>query len=375
MEAAEPIIPRIAMLVHGGPQSVEAIRARGLAGPLPAESVRFLYRTDDKRKTFRAWEKEIEEWQPDLLYLLNTAMPGCLLALKQRVLHNRPFLLDTGDVIYEMAKSAGTTPWWKLAGLSLFEDLTQDYAAGIIVRGSKHREYLRQQGYHNVHLIRDGCSPAAPPTPESVTQLRKDLGLTAPLIVGLMGSLTFSPTLKICYGWDLVEALAKLPVDQVQCVIIGDGNGRAWLEDKARRLGVHSRIKFCGRIPYEQVPLYLRVMDVALSTQTNNLAGQVRTTGKLPEYMAAGCYILASKVGDAELLLPPGMVLEYNGTVDRKYPARLAAKIRELSRNPELLQERLPLPETARKKCSYEVLAHDFKKVVEGIWRSENQGR
>ncbi|MCD6052010.1 MAG: glycosyl transferase group 1, partial [Verrucomicrobia bacterium] len=213
--------------------------------------------------------------------------------------------------------------------------------------------------------IRDGCSPAPSPEPADVVQLKKKLGLTAPLIVGLMGSLTFSPTLQICYGWDLVEALTQLPEDQVQCVIIGDGNGRAWLEEKAKALGVWSRIRFCGRIPYAEVPLYLRVLDVALSTQTNNLAGQVRTTGKLPEYMAASCYILASRVGDAEVLLPRGMTLEYHGAVDAHYPARLANRIRELIQHPEQLQERETLPALAQKFCSYDRLAEEFRSVLE----------
>jgi len=358
------MIPRTALLVHGSPQSVEAIRARGLTQGLPPERLLLLYREGTRQETLARWEKELADWKPELLYLLNTAMPGCALALKLRWTKGLPYLLDTGDVVYEMAQSAGTTPWWKIPALGLIEELTQASAAGIIVRGSKHREHLLQCGYRHVHLIRDGASPAPSPAAEEVARLKNELGLTAPLVVGLMGSLTFSPTLKICYGWDLVEALAQLPEDQVQCVIIGDGNGRVWLEEKAKALGVWSRIRFCGRIPYEQVPLYLRVLDVALSTQTNNLAGQVRTTGKLPEYMAASCYILASRVGDAEVLLPPGMTLAYEGAVDAHYPAKLAQRIKELLHHPEQLQAREALPEMAQRHCAYDVLAREFKQVL-----------
>jgi hypothetical protein len=375
MDICPTMIPRVAMLIHGGPQSVEAIRARGLVSALPPDRVLFLYREGSRRETAAHWEKQITDWNPDLLYLLNTAMPGCVIGLKQKWFSRRPYLLDTGDVIYAMAKSAGTTPWWKMPGLALFEGLTQNNAAAIIVRGSRHQEYLQKGGHAHVHLIRDGCSPAPTPTMEAVAALKKELNLTAPLIVGLMGSLTFSPTLQICYGWDLVEALAQLPKDTVQCVIIGDGTGREWLEAKARDLGVWDRIRFCGRIPYEKVPLYLRVLDVALSTQTNNLAGQVRTTGKLPEYMAAACYVLASNVGDAAVLLPRGMTLEYHGTVDRAYPTRLAARIRELVAHPEQLQERHTLPALAEKFCSYRVLAEEFKKVLTQTWAEVNKKR
>ena len=72
-------------------------------------------------------------------------------------------------------------------------------------------------------------------------------------------------------------------------------------------------------------------MDAALSTQTNNRVGSVRTTGKLAHYMACGCYVLATDVGEARLLLPPEMRLPYDGIKDAAYPARLAQKIAELA--------------------------------------------
>ena len=48
----------------------------------------------------------------------------------------------------------------------------------------------------------------------------------------------------------------------------------------------------------------LGALDVVLSTQSNDVVGQVRTTGKLPLYMANGRFILATDVGEASLVLP-----------------------------------------------------------------------
>ena len=170
--------------------------------------------------------------------------------------------------------------------------------------------------------------------------------------------------MNICYGWDLIQAMGHLRDFPVRSVIIGDGNGMAWLQEQASRFGVADRIIFTGRIPYAQVPIHLRVMDVALSTQTNNLPGQVRTTGKLPEYMATGRYILASRVGDAEILLPGPMLVDYHGEVDPDYPARIANRIRHLATHPDDLKIREKLPLIAEQNCSYAVLAKRFEAVI-----------
>jgi glycosyltransferase involved in cell wall biosynthesis len=82
-------------------------------------------------------------------------------------------------------------------------------------------------------------------------------------------------------------------------------------------------------------------MDVALSTQTNDLVGQVRTTGKLPLYLACGLPVLASHVGEAAALLGPvGWTLPYHGVVDRDYPTRLAEKIEVWRLDPDGEQDR-----------------------------------
>jgi glycosyltransferase involved in cell wall biosynthesis len=82
-------------------------------------------------------------------------------------------------------------------------------------------------------------------------------------------------------------------------------------------------------------------MDVAVSTQTNDLVGAVRTTGKLPLYLACGCPVLASDVGEAKRLLGPlGWTIPYNGVVDSRYPQRLAGAVEELRADPAEVERR-----------------------------------
>jgi glycosyltransferase involved in cell wall biosynthesis len=352
------------MLVHGGPSSIEAVRARGLLSSYPAGRASLVYRDSSRARTAARWAKVIAASRPDLLYVVNTAMPGALLACAGPL----PFVLDTGDAIYEMAKRAGTTARWKQPAMRLIERTTERRAAAVVVRGSRHKQHLEAQGCSHVEVIRDGFVERAAPPAAEVEALRAQLGLGTDFIVGVMGSLVQSPKLDICYGWDLVEALAKLRDLPVRGVVVGDGPGRPWLEAKARAAGVHDRMTFTGRVPYEDVPRHLRLFDVALSTQTNNLPGQVRTTGKLPEYMIEERYVLASRVGDAALLLPEEMLIDFEGEVDARYPEKLAARVRTLVGDRSLLDARKALPAIARRECHYDVLSTRFTDLMTDLF-------
>lgn len=357
-------LPRLALLVHGVPNSIEAVRARGLAADWPADRLRLLFRGPSRRATAADWSRRLDEFRPEVVYVLNTAMPGAALAPRWCRCRGVPYVLDTGDVIFEMARRSSVTPQWKLPFLWYFERFAQRRARTIVVRGAKHRDYLLGTGHRSVEVIRDGYAPAPHVTGDEVAALKRRLGLEGFFVAGVMGSLVWSPRLKICYGWDLIEALAQLRDLPVRALIIGDGSGWDWLKARADRFGVRDRVVFTGRIPYPEVPAHLRVMDVALSTQTNNLPGQVRTTGKLPEYMATGRYVLASRVGDAEILLPPPMLVDYQGEVDAAYPGRLAERIRRLATHPGELALRESLPAVAERECSYPVLARRFCDVL-----------
>lgn len=361
------IAPRIAIIVHGDRDGIEAARARGLTQNYPEERLQFLWRDANRLASAWRWHRQMAAFKPQVLYLINTGMPGALIAVYWWIVHRLPFVLDTGDVIWEMARRAGTQPRWKLPLLRAIESLSQRLARMVVVRGTRHQAYLRRQGCAHTAVIRDGYAPA-PAFPASVVaDLRHQFGLDDTFVVGVMGSLVWSPRLQICYGWDLIQALAQLQDLPVRGLIIGDGNGRSRLQELARQFHVQDRVVFCGRIPYAEVPRYLQLMDVALSTQTNNLPGQVRTTGKLPEYMASERFILASRVGEAALLLPEIMLLDYDGEVDREYSHKLAGRIRVLYHHRELLSARHALAEVARQNCSYEVLSEKFREVLSAL--------
>lgn len=351
---------RVVILANGGPGSFEEQRARILRGPLPERSCRILVREPGTLATWRRWRSELEREAPTAIYSINTALPSIPFGLFWARRRGIPFVLDTGDVVFEMARRSGVERIWRWPLLWAGERCAWKGSSVVVVRSTCFQEYLRGLGYPRVEVIRDSFHPGPSPGADAVAALRRSLGLEGFFVLGVMGSLVWSPRLKICYGWDLVEAMALLRDLPVRGLIIGDGNGRERLERKAEALGVLDRIHFTGRIPYDQLPLYLRVMDVGLSTQTNNLPGQVRTTGKVPEYMAAGVFVLASRVGEAARLLPDEMLLDYAGEVDASYPGRIAAKLRLLHGNPARLALRDGLPGRVAAVCSAAQIQRDF---------------
>jgi hypothetical protein len=284
--------------------------------------------------------------QAGTVYLVDLGASTTVAAAFAR-LRGRRVVLDTGDAAYELAKSTGSHRGARLMAVRLGERLATALASHVVVRGRAHLELLPGKP---ATFVPDVAPPAAAPL--DGTALRRELDLEGRFVAGLVGSLVWAPRLERCYGWDLIEALPGASVDVV-ALIVGDGSGRDWLERRARELGVIDRCRFVGQQSSDRVAEYIAAMDVGTSTQTNDTVGQVRTTGKLPLYLACGRPVVASHVGEAARLLGPlGWTVRYDGTTDPEFPARLAAKLNEWPRDPGTAR--------AREEAAIELAAREF---------------
>ena len=147
--------------------------------------------------------------------------------------------------------------------------------------------------------------------------------------------------------------------------MIGSGSGISHLKALCKKYGIEDKIIFIDHVPYNELTHYLNLIDVCLSTQTNNLVGQVRTTGKLPLYLAAGRYVLASDVGEAALVLNKEMLVEYVGLKDDEYPRKLKERIEGLLNHPEKLELGAGNVALAKKHFDYAILASRMNQVIE----------
>ncbi|PLS01513.1 glycosyltransferase [Neobacillus cucumis] len=322
---------KIAIIINSNRGSALCQRAKGLFSNLENEySIYYLYRNGNRLQSIYSFLKELYELKPDIMYVLDTAIPGATSAIIYKLFFNTSYIIDTGDLGYELAVTRGRPSWIGRKIIKFVEDKVIKLSDRIVVRGTFHKSLLNSLGYKNVNVIRDGINISSS-KPEDVGFLRNDLGLENSLCVGLIGTLRYNKRYQMCYGWDLIESMSFINKNiPVRGVIIGDGDGLDFLKKRVQELNIKDRIVFLGRVPYESLNKYTNLLDIAISTQTNNNVGNVRTTGKLAEYMAAGRFIISTDVGEAKVLLPQEMRLPYNGIKDKDYPKRLAKKIEDL---------------------------------------------
>jgi glycosyltransferase involved in cell wall biosynthesis len=357
----------VSFVVNGSPESAMGMRARGLSRSLPSEwALHYCYRLEGgKLAAARQLYQEVQAQNPEVLYVLDMAVSGAIAGMAYKLRHGRALVIDTGDAITALARNAQLRGPAGLAATWALEESSLRYADRIVVRGEWHQEYLAARGIAST-WIPDGFEKELF-YPAQASPAREFL------CVGLIGSVIWNGRLESTYGWDLVETLAALPDLPVRGLLVGDGSGLEKIREHAVRRGVKDRILFAGRIPYQQLREWITQMDICLSTQTNDLPGQVRTTGKLPLYLACGRFILASRVGQASRVLPEEMLLEYEGQCDLAYPGKIAARIRELHGQGydwHATGQRLAAQTAMR--FEYEYLSRQVADLIEGLCTSRS---
>ena len=107
-------------------------------------------------------------------------------------------------------------------------------------------------------------------------------------------------------------------------MMVGDGQERRRTQALAAELGLRN-VHFTGTVPYDEMPSYVRAMDVALLADDGE-ADYHYSPLKLREYMAAGVAVVAPRVeqiaedltdGVDSLLVAPGDAHDLSIAIDR----------------------------------------------------------
>lgn len=362
-------VATVAFVVSGDHDSAMGFRARAMATRLADRyHIPIAYRSHSKVISILSVFTYLARVRPDLVYLFDISYTGVLAVACYRFAFRNSLIVETGDAIVELVRSTGSRGRLGLWLTQLLENLAFAIADRIVVRGSFHKEFLARHGVE-ADVIQDGVDTDKF-MPADFHTLRRQLGLDGVLTVGLIGSSVWSEKLQMCYGWDLVETLHLLKDRPVKGIMIGSGSGIPRLQALSKQYKIEDKILFLDHVPYDDLPQYLNVMDICLSTQTNNLVGRVRTTGKLPLYLATGRYILASDVGEAALVLDREMLVEYVGLKDPDYPRKLKKRIDRLLDQPDKLELGAHNIALAKKHFDYAVLASRMSQVIEATLRA-----
>ena len=293
-------------------------------GPCSAARCRSCTRCRGRFGSLRAIADGAGEVSAGWVYCIDLGFPGSLLAaLRSRLPSGVRLAYEIGDPARPLLANQARPLWevsvcaWNSIAASPRE------ADRLIFRGSYLADYFTRIAPRRRLppwiWLPDGadCDLFRPRRDESdVAALRRVHGLEGRFVVGLVGTSITTRTSICSYGWELAEALARLPADlPMTGVVVGDGNGRAVLEAARDRLGLGDRLRLIGRVPHDVVPTWMNVFDVGLSTETDDPVGWGRTTAKLPEYLACGTPVVCSDVGEAHRwLAASGQTLPYHGT-------------------------------------------------------------
>jgi glycosyltransferase involved in cell wall biosynthesis len=359
---------KIAFLINAECGGALDQRARAFAERLAGRyDVRMEYRAPQKLAAILRFFIFLARMRPAVTYVFDMSYSGVLGASLYKLLFRNRLVIETGDAIYELARASGMRGRLGLWLTWLLEEFSLHVADRIVVRGTFHQRHLAECGIE-ADVIQDGVDTEQF-KPQEVSALRLELGLDGVLTVGLVGTSVWSERLQWCYGRELVETIRLLKDLPVVGAMIGTGSGIERLKALCAEYDITDRVRFWGYLPYDELPRRLNLLDICLSTQTNNLAGQVRTTGKLPLYLATGRYVLASAVGEALLLLPLEMLVVYEGEKDELYPRRVAEKIRALLKEPEKLHRAMDAVTLARQHFEYQALTEKLACVLASVLR------
>lgn len=161
-------------------------------------------------------------------------------------------------------------------------------------------------------------------------------------------------------------SLAQKKQPQLRLVLVGDGPQAAALSQLAGELGVEEHVRFAGKVPFEQVPAYLKAADLfafASTTETQGLATL--------EALAAGLPVVAVAASGTQDIVEDGE----EGFLVQNDPDDLSNGIVKLIENPHNMEKfRLAALEKSRLYDNRE-LARKMLKVYEVAIQAKKEGQ
>lgn len=156
-------------------------------------------------------------------------------------------------------------------------------ATKTFVVSSSLKEYLVSKGVPDERcvVLPNGVNPLTFQPREKDESLLQSIGVQPEMIV-----IGFTGILRPWHGLDmLAEAVVRVRSSNrpnLFVLIVGDGPIRKELEAQLHQLGFKGKYHITGRIPYERVPNYVNLFDIAVSPKATFYASPM----KIIEYMA-----------------------------------------------------------------------------------------
>lgn len=268
---------------------IEEERIRDLLEPLrPAV---YAFDRAHKLRSAAGLVRAVRDQRPQLIVMEGTGTAGGLTLIALNALRGVPFVVSSGDAVGPFLGLHS-----RLLGLlgGVYERLLCRHCAGYVgwtpylvgrALSFGARRAMTVPGWTRGQ-ISEGARE----------KIRGRLGIAEDaIVVGIVGSLHWNERLDYGYGADLVRAVRLVQRRDLVICVIGEGPGRARLQEMAGE-DLGSRVMLPGRVPQTEVPDYLAAMDVGSLSQSVDRVGSFRYTTKLSEYFAASLPIVTGEI-------------------------------------------------------------------------------
>jgi glycosyltransferase involved in cell wall biosynthesis len=257
-----------------------------------------------------------------------------LAGLLARYIKSEPVFLDCDD--FEAASNRfGNSLQQKV--VSGFENRMPRWVQHVTTHTMYMRNRLLALGIpeERVSYLPNGVDPErfAPPEPGQIEELRSRLDLNGKKVIAFIGSLSL-PSHPVDL---LLKAFGQIHqiLPESVLLLVGGGADFRHLEAQSVNMGLKQAVRFCGRVPPEQVSLYYHLADVCVDPVHDDDAARGRSPLKLFESWICGTPFVTADVGDRAHLLgdPPAGMLARPGDA-----GALSQAIIEVLENPKLSQ-------------------------------------
>jgi len=136
----------------------------------------------------------------------------------------------------------------------------------------------------------------------SSADLRTELGVDGCTVIGWTGSF------RRFHGLDgALDAfrIAHAQRPRLRLLLVGDGAERSRMTELATQLGVGDAVVFTGAVGHEEIPRYVRAMDIAVVVARADEDFHYSPL-KMREYMAAAVPVVAPRLGEVPRVLTDG---------------------------------------------------------------------
>ncbi len=279
--------------------------------------------------------REAAKFEPDVVYE-RRFLPKVSVVVS--ALRSVPALVEINGLVEDEMEMQGRKPKSALPPPLrdyLIRATFQQLDGIVAVTAGLAREMARQYGapMDRISVIENAANTALF-RPLDKVECRRRLGL------GDSGRIVcFEGGLYPWHGVDTLLRAVKLIAEggqDLRVVIVGTGPSREGLEALARSLSLGSNALFVGRVPYEDVPLYIGACDMGVGPFTRERNDRIGLSPiKVYEYVACGRPVVVSRIpGVADWIETERLGL----TADPGDPEDFALRIVEVLRDDDMMR-------------------------------------